>query len=439
MPETPSSEIISTKQRRIAELAKSMPGAALSTLAHHMDIAWLKAAYQRTRKDGARGVDGQSAEQYAANLEVNLQSLLDRAKSGTYRAPPVRRVEIPKGDGNTRPLGIPTFEDKILQRAVAMLLEPIYEEEFKPYSYGFRPGRSAHQALEALRQQAMDLGGCWILEVDIRKFFDTLDHGHLRDILQQRIRDGVVVRLIGKWLNAGVLEKGELSYPEAGTPQGGVISPLLANIYLHTVLDAWFDSEVKPRLKGSCFLIRYADDFVIGFEEESDARRVMAVLPKRFERFGLAIHPDKTRLVQFQRPSDQDGSAAPGSFDLLGFTHHWARSRRGAWVIKRKTSSKRLTRALQAVRDWCAKHFHDPVRKQWRALDKKLKGHYGYYGITGNADAIGRFRTQVGHIWKRALGRRSQRGYLTKAAFKALTDRFPLPGAKVVHSIYARP
>lgn len=438
MPETPSSETISTKQQRIAELARSMPGAALSTLAHHMDIAWLKAAYQRTRKGGARGVDGLSAAEYAANLEVNLQSLLDRAKSGTYRAPPVRRVEIPKGDGSTRPLGIPTFEDKVLQRAVVMLLEPIYEQEFKPYSYGFRPGRSAHQAIEALRQQAMDLGGCWILEVDIRKFFDTLDHRHLRDILQQRIRDGVVLRLIGKWLNAGVLADGELSYPEAGTPQGGVISPLLANIYLHTVLDEWFDHEVKPRLRGPCFLLRYADDFVIGFAEESDARRVMAVLPKRFERFGLAIHPDKTRLVRFQRPSDQDGDAGPGSFDLLGFTHYWGQSRGGAWVIKRKTSCRRLTRALTAMRAWFKEHLHDPVRKQWETLRKKLLGHYGYYGITGNANAIALFRTEVGILWKGALGHRSQKGYLNVKAYKALTDRFPLPQAKVVHSIYTR-
>ena len=439
MPETPSLETISTKQRRIAELAKLMPGAALSTLAHHLDMDWLKAAIESTRQDGARGVDGQSAAQYAENLESNLQSLLNRAKSGTYEAPPVRRVQIPKGDGSTRPLGIPTYEDKILQRAVKMLLEPIYETTFKPYSYGFRPGKSAHQALESLWKQAMDMGGCWILEVDIRKFFDTLDHKHLRDILQLRIRDGVVLRLIGKWLNAGVMEAGELSYPEAGTPQGGVISPLLANIYLHTVLDEWFDTEVQPRLKGRSFLIRYADDFVIGFAEESDARRVMAVLPQRFGRFGLALHPDKTQLVQFQRPNDQDGSAGPGSFDLLGFTHHWARSRKGVWFIRRKTASKRLTRALRAVRDWCAEHLHDPIRQQWAALKRKLNGHYAYYGITGNADAIGRFRTQVGHIWKRALGRRSQKSRLNADAFMALTRRFPLPGARVVHSVYARP
>lgn len=439
MAGTSGSENISTKQRRIAELAKSMPGAALTTLAHHMDVAWLRAAHQGTRRDGALGVDGQSAEQYAENLEANLQALLNRAKDGSYRAPPVRRVEIPKGDGSTRPLGIPTYEDKILQRAVKMLLEPVYETEFKPYSYGFRPGRSAHQALESFWQQAMDMGGCWVVEVDIRKFFDTLDHEHLRDILQRRIRDGVVLRLIGKWLHAGVMASGALSYPDAGTPQGGVISPLLANIYLHTVLDEWFDTEVQPRLSGRSFLIRYADDFVMGFEEESDARRVLAVLPQRFGRFGLALHPDKTRLVRFHRPSGRDGDADPGSFDLLGFTHYWGRSRKGAWVIKRKTSGQRFTRALKAIRAWLAEHLHDPVRQQWEALKRKLQGHYGYYGITGNADAIGRFRTEVGILWKRALGRRSQRGNLNVKGFAAITARFPLPQATVVHSVYSRP
>jgi group II intron reverse transcriptase/maturase len=232
-----------------------------TTLAHHIDVDWLREAYRRTRKDGARGVDGQTAADYASNLEDNLRSLLDRAKSGTYRAPPVRRVHIPKGDGKqTRPIGIPTFEDKVLQRAVAMILEAVYEQDFQDFSYGFRPGRSAHQALQALHKGLARMAGGWVLEVDIRKFFDTLDHEHLREILRRRVRDGVLLRLIGKWLNAGVLEGLELSYPESGTPQGGVISPLLANIYLHEVLDEWFVRDVKPRLNGPAFLVRYADD-----------------------------------------------------------------------------------------------------------------------------------------------------------------------------------
>src|SRR5580692_9876102 len=250
-----------TKQQRIAELAKQSPHMGFTSLAHHIDLRWLHEAYLRTRKDGAVGVDGQTAADYAADLGGNLRSLLERAKSGTYRAPPVRRVHIPKGDSTseTRPIGIPTFEDKVLQRAVVMLLEPIYEQDFHDCSYGFRPKRSAHQALESLWQQTMKMGGGWILEVDIRKFFDTLDHAHLRGLLRHRIRDGVLLRLIGKWLNAGVLEEGSITFPEAGTPQGGVVSPLLANVYLHYVLDVWFEQTVKPRLRGRGFLVRYAD------------------------------------------------------------------------------------------------------------------------------------------------------------------------------------
>ena len=243
-----------TRRQRIAELAQQSPQTGFTSLNHHLDLLWLVEAYNRTRKDGAPGVDGQTAEDYGRSLGENLKSLLDRAKSGAYRAPPVRRVRIPKGMGTeTRPLGIPTLEDKVLQRAVVLALEPIYEQDFLSCSYGFRPGRSAHQALQALWQQTMDLGGCWLVEVDIRNFFDTLDHAHLRTLLRQRVRDGVLLRLIDKWLKAGVLEGGELTHPEAGTPQGGVISPLLANVYLHYVLDEWFEQVVKPRLKG-CLL-----------------------------------------------------------------------------------------------------------------------------------------------------------------------------------------
>ena len=295
-----------------------------------MDIDWLKEAYRRTRKDGAVGVDGVTAEEYEQDLEENLHSLLDRAKSGTYRAPPVRRVHIPKGGSSTetRPLGIPTLEDKLLQRAIVRLLEPIYEQDFLDCSYGFRPKRSAQQALQSFRDQTMDCQpkGGWVLEVDVRKFFDNLDHHHLRQFLQLRVRDGVLLRLIDKWLKAGVMEDGSISYPESGSPQGGVVSPLISNVFLHYVLDLWFENEVKPRLKGHAYLIRYADDFVIGFRYECDAQRVMAVIPKRFGKCGLTVHPTKTKLVRFCPPSSQtkDRHGAddrPGTFDLLGFNH----------------------------------------------------------------------------------------------------------------------
>ena len=309
MTGTPRPDPVSTKRQRIAELARNGPDMAFTNLAHHIDIEWLHTAYTQTRKDGAVGVDGQTAEDYEINLEGNLQDLLNRAKSGTYVAPPVRRVHIPKAGSptETRPLGIPTFEDKILQRAVLMVLEPVYETDFLDVSHGFRPGRGAHGALDSLWKQAMKLGGDWIVDVDLRKFFDTIDHGHLREFLKRRVRDGVILRLIGKWLNAGVLEDGAVTTPEHGTPQGGVISPLLANIFLHYVLDEWFAEEVRPRLKGEAFLIRYADDFVIGVAREDDARRIMDVLPKRMSKYGLTVHPEKTRLVRF-RPPDADSS-----------------------------------------------------------------------------------------------------------------------------------
>lgn len=431
-----------TKQQRIAELAKQSPEMGFTSLAHHINLRWLYEAYLRTRPDGATGVDGQTAADYSAKLGDNLRALLERAKSGTYRAPPVRRVHIPKGtSGDTRPIGIPTFEDKVLQRAVVMVLEAIYEQDFLDCSYGFRPGRSAHQALDTVWQQTMGMQGGWLVEVDIRKFFDTLDHAHLRKLLRHRIRDGVLLRLIDKWLKAGVLEFGALTYPEYGTPQGGVVSPLLANVYLHYVLDVWFEREVKPRLRGRAFLVRYADDFVMGFSCEEDARRVLDVLPKRFGKYGLALHPDKTRLVPFQRPPHQDSpknaskNGGPGSFDLLGFTHYWGRSRRGYWVVKRKTATDRLSRALKKMAQWCRLNRHQPLAEQHRTLSQKLHGHFAYYGITGNSLALKCFRDGVVGIWKKWLARRRRRGFLSWAVFGRLLKRYVLPPARAIHSV----
>ncbi len=425
-------------------LAKRSPQMGFTSLAYLMDIDWLREAFYRTRKNGAPGVDGQTWAEYAEQLEEHLQSLLDRAKSGTYRAPPVRRVHIPKGGSNTetRPIGIPTLEDKVLQRAVVMLLEPIYEQDFYDGSYGFRPGRSAHQALETLWKQTMNSGGGWILEVDIRKFFDTLDHAHLRTFLQRRMRDGVLKRLIGKWLKAGVMEDGNVSYPDAGSPQGGVVSPILSNVFLHYVLDAWFETEVKPRLRGRAYLIRYADDFVIGFTREDDARRVMDVLPKRFGKYGLAIHPDKTRLVRFQRPSrattgkEDDGPCGPETFQLLGFTHYWARSRKGRWVVKRKTASKRLSRAIRSIADWCRWNRHRPVCQQHHTLSQKVRGHYAYYGITANGRSLANFLDAVQRCWRKWLNRRDRQRTMDWDKFNRLLKRYPLPPVRIVHSAY---
>lgn len=428
---------VSTKLARIAKLAREGPEMAFRNLAHHVDVAWLREAFARIRHDGATGVDGQTAAEYEARLDENLRSLLDRFKSGTYRAPPVKRVHIPKSDGKTRPIGIPTVEDKILQRAVAMLMGAVYEQDFLDCSYGFRPGRRAHQALHALREALMSLKGGWILDVDIKGFFDNLDHGHLRDLLEQRVRDGVLRRTIDKWLKAGVLEEGSLSIPDTGTPQGGVISPLLANVYLHEVLDKWFRDEVQPRLRGKSFLVRYADDFVVVFTEEADARRVLDVLPKRFGKYGLTLHPEKTRLLPFRRPGgpqDTEPSDGPGSFDFLGFTHYWARSRRGFWVVKQKTAAKRLNRALKTIREWCRNHRHDPLAEQHRTLVSKIRGHCEYYGITGNSSALGVFYAGVRRAWCEWLGRRSHRARMTWDRFEELLKRYPLGGYRAVHS-----
>jgi group II intron reverse transcriptase/maturase len=438
MTETSSSESVSTKQRRIAELAKQAPKMVLTTLAHHIDLEWMLEAYRRTRKDGAAGVDGQTAAEYERALQDNLRSLLDRFKSGTYRAPPVRRVHIPKGDGRkTRPIGIPTFEDKVLQTAVKMVLEPVCEQDFLDCSYGFRPGRSAHQALEVIWESLMRRGGGWVLEVDIESFFDSVEHGHLRSFLDQRVRDGVVRRTIDKWLSAGVMEEGCVRHPDTGTPQGGVVSPLLANIYLHEVVDRWFGEQVLPRLRGAAVLVRYADDMVMVFEHEEDARRVEQVLPKRFGKYGLRLHPQKTRLVEVRPPASGSGQRkGAGSFVLLGFTHFWERSRKGRWVVRRKTAPDRFTRALKRVVQWCRWHRHEPVAQQGKQLSAKLRGHYQYYGVTGNAAALQRFWYEVKRGWFKWLNRRNPRATMTWEAFYALPVVRQLAPPRVVHSIY---
>jgi len=434
---------ISTRQLEIAERAARYRHEALLTLAHCIDLDWLREAYRRTRKDGAVGVDGQTATEYEAQLEENVSSLLERFKSGCYRAPPVKRVYIPKGDGQrTRPIGIPTLEDKVLQRAVVMVLEPIYEQQFLDCSYGFRPRRSAHQALDALWKHTMSLPQGWLIELDIQSFFDCVDRTLLREIVARRVGDGVIRRVIGKWLRAGVLEGTQLSYPEQGTPQGGVISPMLANIYLHEVLDQWFEEEVKPRLKGKSFMVRYADDAVLGFERQEDAERVLEVLPKRFAKYALTLHPQKTRLIPFHRPEPEDrpqgGPRKRHSFDFLGLTWYWGRSRKGAWVVKRKTAKDRFHRALRSVSQWCRWHRHEPLDWQHAALSRKLRGHYAYYGVTGNARSLGCFLHAVERVWRKWLSRRSD-AKLPWDRFTRLLAQFPLPSLRVVHSVYRRP
>lgn len=429
---------VSMKLQRIAKMAKEHPTRGFTNLAHYIDLDFLREAYNRTRKNGAAGVDGVTGKEYEKNLEANLQDLLDRFKSFRYRAPDVRRVHIPKGNGKTRPLGIPTFEDKVLQRAVAMVLGAVYEEDFLPCSYGFRPGRSAHQSLSDARSTLMSMKGGWVVEADIRDCFGTFDHAWIRKILDLRIRDGVLIRVIGKWLNAGIMENGQRTRPEMGTPQGGVISPLLANIVLHTVLDEWFENHARPKIGGNARLIRFADDFVILCDRKEDAERFYAGIFPRFAKFGLELHPDKTKLVPFKRPPS-GGPNDTESWDFLGFTHYWSKSRKGYWAIFQKTMTSRLSRALNSAGEWCRKNRHMPVPEQLRALSRKIHGHCAYYGITGNSVALQQYRRGVRNLWRKWLRRRS--GGAKRKSW-AWWDRFfkkyPLPPARATHSTIPR-
>ncbi len=435
MTETLCSGNVTTKLQRIAKLARKHRKWVFSSVAHAIDLEWVREAYRRTRKDGASGVDGRDATDFAEHLEQNLGNLAEQLRSGSYRPTPVRRVHIPKANGKTRPIGIPTFEDKVAQRAVAMLLEAIYEQDFHPHSFGFRPGRSAHQALEELQRRPTYWQKCWVIEADIEGFFDTIDHAQLRSVLDQRVRDGVIRRLIDKWLKAGVMEHGSVRLSELGTPQGGVISPLLANIFLDGVLDQWFRWEVLRRLKGRAQVIRYADDFVLLFQREDDARRVMAVLGKRFERFGLRLHPEKTQLLSFNSPRlGLERAQRQRSFDFLGFTHYWAWSRNGSWVVKQRTAKDRFSRTLVRLKDRCRRMRHDPITQQHRVLCRMLRGHFNYFGITGNGDALKKVRGGAERIWGRSLARRNGRRFAWQR-YKLLLGRFPLPPPHPIHSV----
>ncbi len=435
--DTLRSQTVSTELQGIAEQAKGYPEMVFTTLVHLMDVDFLREAYRKTRKSGAPGVDKVTAEEYAKNLDENLRDLYERLRSGRYKASPVERAWLDKEEGGKRPIGKPAFEDKIVQRAVVMLLGAVYEQDFYDFSHGFREGHSQHQALHELWEQCRRMNINWIVDADVSGFFDNLDHGWLRKIIKQRVNDGGMLKLIGKWLNAGVVEGEILTYPEKGTPQGGVISPMLSNIFLHHVLDGWFVKEVKPRMKGRCFLIRFADDFIIGFELEKDARRVMEVLPKRFGRFGLTIHPEKTRLIKFRKPGLREKKATGnGTFDFLGFTHYWARSHRGYWVIKRKTRKKGIRRFLGSLWLWLRKNRHLPLKEQYKMLCLKVRGHYQYYGISGNYRAINNIYHYAKRYWKYWLSRRSHKGYINWDKFViSILDRLLVPKPRIIHYI----
>jgi RNA-directed DNA polymerase len=430
MTNSPKFADVYTKQERIANLARRVSKTAIKSLNHYLDRDWLIAAYSLVNKRSAVGVDGVTSVAFESELSINVDILIDLAKSGQYKAPPVKRAWIPKNKSQLRPIGLPSFGDKVLQRAVVMLLEPIFEQDFLDVSYGFRPSRSCHQAVGKIREEVMSMKGATLIEADIRGFFDEMSHTHLRSFLRERIGDGVILRLIDKWLKAGVMSEGTLHRTEKGSVQGGIISPLLSNLYLHHVLDTWFVEQVQPRLKGRSFLVRYCDDFVMGFEFEEDAQRVFSVLGHRFKKFELELHETKTRLVPFRRPawgSHKADKALTTTFDFLGFTFLWGQSRRRNWVVKMKTAKDRLARSLAQINEWARRNRHQPVRDLMKSFWRKIVGHANYYGLPGNSAAVHEFQYRALETLRKWLCRRSNDGYFTLDRMKRLLARFPRP------------
>ena len=441
MPNALMLECMSPELGKVAERARREPQAQFHSLAHLIDIAALKRAFHRQRKVAAPGMDGVTKETYGQNPESNLQDLHDRLRSKRYRHQPILRVHIPKeGRGDkTRPIGISCFEDKLVQEALREVLEAVYEQDFRDSSYGFRPGRCAHDALRVLHRVAFKGELNWIIEADPASYFDSIDRSLLLEMLQRRIPDGSIRRLVGKCLHVGVLDGEEISRPERGTAQGSVLSPLLGNLYLHHVLDVWFEDEIKPRLRGQAEVVRYADDFVIGFERQDDAQRVMEVLGKRMEKYGLTLQSEKTRLLSFQRPLvDQKDGKGPNPFDFLGFTLYWRRTRKGHWMLTCKTRSARLRRAIQTVYDWCRRHRHLSIPVQHAGLVRRIRGHINYFGVSGNTRSLVPLVYHAERAWYKWLRRRGQRTRLNWERFKDLLQDYPLPRPRVVVPLWGR-
>lgn len=421
---------------RVREVARMEKGTRFTALLHHVDIDRLREAYRAIRPAAAPGVDGVTWAAYGQELETNLHDLHTRLHTGRYRAKPSRRAYIPKADGRQRPLGIATLEDKIVQRGVVEVLNAIYEVDFLGFSYGFRPGRGPHHALDALAVGIERKRVNWVLDADVRDFFTTLDHDWLEKFLGHRIADQRVLRLISKWLNAGVIEDGKWSGTSEGAPQGASVSPLLANVYLHYVFDLWAQWWRSRYARGDVIIVRFADDFTVGFEYEQDAQRFLVELRERFAKFGLELHPDKTRLIEFGRHAVRRraarGVGKPETFDFLGFTHVCGKTRTGRFWLKRLTISKRMRAKLREVNDQLKRRRHQPVPEQGRWLGSVVRGHLAYYAVPGNTDAVAAFRTQVTRHWYKALKRRSQRTRLNWTRMNRIATRW-LPPARVIH------
>ena len=421
---------------RVREVARKDKEARFTALLHHVDLSRLWAAYAAINPKAASGVDQVTWDAYGQNLRANLEDLLGRVHSGAYRASPSRRVYIPKPDGRTRPLGIATLEDKIIQRAVVEVLNAIYEEDFAGFSYGFRPGRGPHDALDALAAGISERKVNWILDADVSDFFSKLDQAWLMRFIEHRIADKRILRLIRKWLAAGVVEDGNWSATLEGSPQGASVSPLLANVYLHYVFDWWARSWRRRHARGDMVVTRFADDFVVGFQYLGDAKRFLSDLRERFAKFNLELHPDKTRLIEFGRFAASNrkkrGLAKPETFDFLGFTHICGKTRDGRFWLRRVTIKKRLRAKLKQVKAELRRRRHWPIPEQGRWLASVVRGHLAYYAVPGNIDAVSAFRDQVRRHWRETLRRRSQRSRMTWERFSRIAGRW-LPPARIVH------
>jgi RNA-directed DNA polymerase len=434
---TQSRGVLPPHLKRVNEAARRDSQARFTSLLHHVDVQALERAFWRLKRRAAAGVDGETVENYEQNLRERLRDLCTRVHTGRYQPQPVRRVYIAKSDGGQRPLGVPALEDKIVQGAVAEVLSAIYEVDFLGFSYGFRPGRSPHQALAALHTALMTQGVCWVLDADIRKFFDSVDHEWLLRMLAHRIADRRVLRLVRRWLKAGVLEDGEWYEAVQGTPQGSGISPLLSNVFLHYVFDLWVQRWRRRCARGKVIVVRYCDDFVMGFQYADDARQMLVQLKERMEKFRLQLHDEKTRLIEFGRlpalTRKRRGVRRPETFAFLGFTHYCGWTRDGRFVVKRKTQSKRLTVKLKSLRQeaWCRMHRRVTEQHQW--LCQVLRGHYLYFGVRSNFRSLNAFFQAVQRIWFRVLCRRSQRGF-TWERFSALLAHLPLPTPWITHA-----
>jgi RNA-directed DNA polymerase len=423
--------------RRIAKLAKQDAGCKFYSIAHFLTKEALWEAFASLRKDAAAGVDGVTYGDYEEHLVENLIELYEKLKSKTYRAQPLRRIYIDKEDGRKRPISIPSLEDKIVQKATVELLNAIFEQDFLDCSYGFRPGRSAHDALDEVGRVICLKPTEFVLELDICSYFDSIVRKQLMEMVERRVSDASILRLIGKWINIGVVDDGRLLESETGTGQGQIISPLLANLYLHHVLDLWFEEQVKPRLKGKAFAIRYADDAILCFQCREDAQRVLEVLPKRFTRYGLTLHPEKTRLVEFGRRAHDQAKrlkTKTATFDFLGFSYRTATSRNGKFAVHVGTMKKRLKRGIKAIADWCREHRHAPLDYQQRTLNAKLRGHYQYYGRPTNYRNLGKFLHAVRRIWRLWLSRRTRGRRLSWQRFAKLLARYPLLSPRITHA-----